>query len=258
MRPKVQNENRVLCTDIDVDAFFRSRPESLALQVKIQYFEGFQEILKPEFVPLSYNSLAHYKGAAQLETLETIFNKPRPTIAACRRLALFLAEALLLFCENVLPSKDWDKDCIQFVVDESGYPDLERPYIDIAFDKSLRAAEEDATLPPNTRNLGLSRLGILLIEVHQWRPITSYRQSTDHLQMVDLPDVAADIATAKRLLETSLNNCTPSYKKCIEMCLTPPWAAMDELSLENESVREGIYEDIIVPLQMEIDFLEQA
>ncbi|RPA71267.1 hypothetical protein BJ508DRAFT_232369 [Ascobolus immersus RN42] len=171
--------------------------------------------------------------------LRELFNLPRPEISKQRKLALTLtlAYSLLQLYEGSWLGSVWDKDHIQFYRDSYGVVDLGRPYIEAAFDQDACSASTSLD-DPELHHLspGLLSLGILLIEVHRWKPIEDFRQVTD---LID-----GEVTVNTDML-------------VVDACLHVPWAKA-RVSLEDQGARDCIYRTIIEPLQSEVNLIKQA
>jgi hypothetical protein len=174
--------------------------------------------------------------------------KPPPLIER-RRLALIFAYSLFQLHESPWLSKHWDKDRIYFFYNATGKVDLQRPYLSTAFD-DLPQHAEPVDLNRFHRNLGILRVGILLIEVHKWKPLESFWKQDDLNDGVPTPNT--DMEVARRLLET-LDDCFPTYRNAIESCLKVPWnSGGSRLSLEDPETWSAVYRNVIEPLEREV------
>jgi hypothetical protein len=174
--------------------------------------------------------------------------KPPPLIER-RRLALIFAYSLFQLHESPWLSKHWDKDRIYFFYNATGKVDLQRPYLSTSFD-DLPQHAEPVDLNRFHRNLGILRVGILLIEVHKWKPLESFWKHDDLNEGVPTPNT--DMEVARRLLET-LDDCFPTYRNAIESCLKVPWnSGGSRLSLEDPETWSAVYRNVIEPLEREV------
>ena len=187
------------------------------------------------------------KPAASLDML--LQSCAAPSLVERRRLALVLACSLLQLHESPWLSEQWDKNRLHFFYTATGGLDLRRPYISISFDQFPSAGE-----PPNLdrfhRNPGILKLGILLIEVHKWKPLESFRSPGDLAGGRPTPNT--DLQVARRVVKT-LDDCFPTYQGAIEACLGVPWVhSGSRVSLEDPETRNGLYGDVVEPLEREV------
>lgn len=171
-----------------------------------------------------------------------------PSLLKRRKLAKIFAYSLFQLHESPWLSGQWDKDHIHFFFTDQGEPDLDRPFLSASFDKFPSGSE-----PTNRHcfhpNLGILKLGILLIEVHKWQPIEAFRTPTDLLN--GSPTSNTDMQVAERIL-SRLDDCYETYKGAIQECIRADWAsAGSKVSLEDIRTWNAVYEDVIEPLEIE-------
>ncbi|KAK7415018.1 hypothetical protein QQZ08_012458 [Neonectria magnoliae] len=172
-----------------------------------------------------------------------------PSLIERRRLALIFAHSLFQLHESPWLSEHWAKDRIHFFYNSMGNLDLHRPYLSTSFD-DFPLSGEPTDLNRFHRNLGILRLGILLIEVHKWKPLESFRVKDDLCNGTPTPNT--DMEVARRVQET-LDNCFPTYRDVIESCLKVPWVSGGlRVSLEDPETWNGVYTDVIQPLEREL------
>ena len=177
----------------------------------------------------------------------------RPSLVKRRRLALLFARSLLQLHESPWLSDRWNSGRIHFYYIGTNVPDLERPYISTAFD-DLPAGVEPPDLECFHKNPGILRLGILLIEIETWRPLTRF-QTTDDL-VEGKRTLNTDLSVARRVLKTGLD-CYPTYTGAISACLRVPWVLSgSRVSLEDQETRTGLQNDVIQQLEKEVAFGE--
>jgi len=146
-------------------------------------------------------------------------------------------------------SSQWDKDYINFFFTDQGSLDLERPFLSTSFDTFPSGSE---LIDPHCfyPNLGILKLGILLIEVHKWEHIENFRTPADLLN--GSVTVNTDMQVAERVL-TAMKDCYETYRGAIDMCLKADWtSAGSRVSLEDLDTWNGVYRDIIQLLEIEI------
>ncbi|KAH6995388.1 hypothetical protein EDB80DRAFT_161715 [Ilyonectria destructans] len=174
-----------------------------------------------------------------------------PSLIERRRLALTFAYSLFQLHESPWLSQHWDKDRIHFFHNSTGMPDLHRPYLSTSFD-DFPTGGEPTDLNRFHRNLGILRLGILLIEVHKWKPLESFWIEGDLNDGVPTPNTDMEVA---RRVQATLDDCFPTYRGAIESCLKVPWASGgSRVSLEDPNIWSGVYTDVIEPLEREVAF----
>lgn len=189
------------------------------------------------------------------QLLENSANKSPPAFSLRKELALTLAISLFQLYQSSLPSSYWSKDCIQFFPEgDFGNPDLKHPYIDASFQPDPLVQEQpDPHLMH--RNIGIMKLGILLIEIHLWKPIEAYRTDEDLVNGV--ATVNTDLVAAMRAFQDRLGRCGSDYKSALASCLEVDWCTTEnEISLENQETREAVYREIVQPLQREVDIIQ--
>lgn len=170
-----------------------------------------------------------------------------------RRLALSLAYSILQFHESAfLDSNPWDEDHIFFFHSPALRQtiDFRQPYLEspLGDASGSSGANTQGIFHPN---IGILRLGVLLIEVHTWIPIEKFRNDAD-----DGPN--ADYAAALRVLDMALGDCFSTYKSAIRACLDLDWVpAGSRVSLEDPATCDGLYQNVIVPIQEEIEWGER-
>ena len=165
-----------------------------------------------------------------------------------RRLALTLAKSLLQFYEELWRSRKWSKEQINFLHESADHLDYHRPYVTTRFDKST----SDSKIPDlsfHHRNISILALGILLIKIHTGNSIECYRSSQDEF------NINTDWMVADQVVK-SLDDCSLGYRGAIQACLDTPWvAAGQKVDLEDPIVLNGVYKDIVQPLEDELQYL---
>ncbi|KAH7142859.1 hypothetical protein B0J13DRAFT_503233 [Dactylonectria estremocensis] len=172
-----------------------------------------------------------------------------PSLIERRRLALVFAHSLFQLHESPWLSQQWAKDRIHFFYNSTGILDLHRPYLGTSFD-DFPSNKEPIDLNRFHRNLGILRLGILLIEVHRWKPLESFLVDDDLYNGQPTPNT--DMEVAWRVQET-LDDCFPTYRDAIKACLEVPWVSGGlRVSLEDPETWNGVYTNVIQPLEREV------
>jgi hypothetical protein len=170
-----------------------------------------------------------------------------------RILAVVIAHAVLNFCESPWLDGDWDKRHISFYGHPTGNGGLDftRPYLSTDFQDPTQASNDQAVFLTLHRSPAILALGILLLEIELCEPIESHwaEEDLDNGQ----PNFNTNLTAAERLLEKSVDEIYESYRTAIEACLNCDFGLLeDETSLENESFRQQVYENIVAPLEEEL------
>jgi hypothetical protein len=172
-----------------------------------------------------------------------------------RRLALTLAYSILQFHESAFSDSDiWSEDQIYFYPSPASIHGINflQPYVQPplgdASSNNYSLHAKKAIFHPN---IGILRLGLLLIELHTWVPIDKFRDDHDTTSN-------ADYAAALRVLDIALGDCYPTYKSAIRACLEIDWVpAGSRVSLEDSTTCDGLYRNVILPIQEEIEWGEK-
>ncbi|RPA86084.1 hypothetical protein BJ508DRAFT_411646 [Ascobolus immersus RN42] len=178
----------------------------------------------------------------------------KPSLMARRKLALLFAYSLFQLYESPWLSNQWDREHIHFFkrAGSTCEVDLSRPFLNVSFDGLLSCKEDYENVLHG--NLGILKLGILLVELEKWKPIELLRKPKDFVD--GEPAVNVDMFTAGRVAGEKMNSCHEFYRNAVVACLDVPWAraGRGRISLDDDSVREGIFRDVIVPLEKEIEW----
>lgn len=192
-----------------------------------------------------------YPDASPTISFETLLRHPMPSLIERRRLALTFAYSLMQLHESPWLSGQWEKRRVHFFGMASGAPDLTRPFLSASFDQFPRGPEP-VDLRRFHRNSGILRLGILLIEVHDWKPLENFRDASDLIDGQPTPNT--DMEVARRVLTTLKGYCFETYTSAIEACLSVPWvSSVSRVSLDDPETWSGMYRDIAQPLEKEVD-----
>jgi hypothetical protein len=184
--------------------------------------------------------------ATSLETL--IRTQSNLSLRNKRRLALMFAYCLLKYHDSEWLASEWGKSSISFLYSSHNELDLQRPYLTSYFDTPQREITEVnvAHFHPNPSILAL---GILLIEIDLKRSIESFRTATEDI------NINTDMIVANRVVKI-MDQCSEPYKKAIEACLQISWMpAGHKVSLKDETVRGGLYANVVYPLERELEYL---
>lgn len=169
-----------------------------------------------------------------------------------RKLALTLAVSLLGFHEDTWFRLGCSKESIYFFHSADDKVDYHRPFISTFFEHMARVqASPSRQFHPNPRLLAL---GILLIELQSGQPIEALRTPQECIAGQTNPNT--DFFVAMR--EADRLRCDGMYIAAVKACLNPSgWVnAGDEVDLEDPKVRDGLFNDVIVPLRKEIEWVE--
>lgn len=192
-----------------------------------------------------------YPEAVPPISFESLLSQPMPSLIERRRLALTFAYSLMQLHESPWLSTQWEKKCVHFFQMASGGPDLKRPFLNASFDQ-FPPGPEPIDLRRFHRNSGILRLGILLIEVHKWKPLETFRDDGDLINGQPTPNT--DMEVARRVLKTLGGDCYPTYTNAIEACLSVPWvSSASRVTLDDLETWAGMYRDIVEPLEREIN-----
>jgi len=228
------------------DAIRYARSANYCLQLLVEDSEGIRRVWRLNWWEAQLNYV-ETKPPISFEML--LQNITTPSLIERRRLALVLAYSLFQLHESPWLSQQWDKDHIHFFYTSTGV-DLQRPYLTTSFDK-FPSGCEPLSLDLFQRNLGILKLGILLIEIHKWKPIESF-QTADDLRNGE-PTPNTYLTVARRVLNTLRIDCYWSYISAIGACLDMPWAVSgSRVSLEDSWTWNCVYKDVIEPLVREV------
>lgn len=223
------------------------------LQLLVEDFESRQLLwrLSSRHSQLTY---LHTKSAVSFDTL--LRTHKRPSLPLRRKLAVMFAYSLLQLHESPWLSNQWDKDKIYFFYTPDGL-DFQRPYLKVSFDH-LPDSGEEPDLDRFHPNLGILKLGTLLIEVHKWKTIESFRIESDLRDGQPTPNTDQDVAS--RILN-DLDDCFPTYQEAIKACLEVPWVSAgsgSRVSLDDQATWSAVCGGVITNLQSELKFAEAS
>ena len=176
-------------------------------------------------------------------------NYAAPPLIDQRRLALVFARSLLQLYESPWLSERWDKRRLHFFFQATGELDIRRPYLSTPLDQ-LPTGSEPPDLDRFHRNPGILKLGVLLIEVHKWKPLETFYLPDDLAGGQPTPNT--ELQVARRVLK-GMNDCFGTYLSAIDACLSVPWVPSgSRVSLEDAETRGGLYTDVVKPLESEV------
>ncbi|KAL9038324.1 MAG: hypothetical protein Q9214_005325 [Letrouitia sp. 1 TL-2023] len=187
--------------------------------------------------------------AVSLQSL--LYNSHYLPLIAKRKLAVVLARSLLQLHEELWLGKEWSKRHITFFYANSNTIDYQRPYVTTSFDGNDQVVPDFSLFH---RNASILALGILLVEIHTGKPIEMYRTPEDLSNGTEV-NANTDWTVADRVVK-SLDDCSLGYKDAIQACLDTPWVpAAQRVSLDDELTRNGLYNDVVRPLEDEVHHL---
>lgn len=187
--------------------------------------------------------------AVSLQSL--LYNSHHLPLIAKRKLAVILARSLLQLHEGLWLGEEWSKRHITFFYANSDTIDYQRPYVMTSFDDKDQAVPD---LSLFHRNPSILALGILLLEIHTGKPIEVYRNPEDLSNGTEV-NANTDWTVADRVVK-SLDDCSLGYKDAIQACLDTSWVpARQRVSLDDEFTRDGLYSEVVQPLEDEVHHL---
>ena len=187
--------------------------------------------------------------AISLQSL--LYNSYRLPLITKRKLAVILARSLLQLHEGLWLGREWSKRQITFFYEAVDTIDYQRPYVTTSFDSTDQDVPDFRLFH---RNASILALGILLIEIHTGKPIEMYRTAKDLTNGSEV-NANTDWSAADRVVK-SLDDCSFGYKEAIQACLDTPWVpAAQRVSLDDELTRSGLFNDVVQPLEDELQHL---
>ncbi|KAI1426686.1 hypothetical protein F5Y12DRAFT_783734 [Xylaria sp. FL1777] len=193
---------------------------------------------------------------ATIHLMDVFSQKNRPSLAQKYHVAATAASSVL-FMHNTrwMPATLTIKDV--FLISRHGNVDFDEIYL---AKKSLHGLEGSTSAPNHDSSseapgvATLCYLGIFLMEVMLWKPVYEFWDD----EGVDLsgtpPEELFDYTTAKGLsrikgiLERIEWISSPGFKDVVEHCIKCDLDA-SRLSLDDDTFRQAIYNDIVLPLQ---------
>jgi len=179
-----------------------------------------------------------------------------PGLLTKRKIALTFAYSILQLHGSPLQSTEWDKDHIYFFWAPTNSMDYEHPFLETTMNRTA-TVNDTGSLELFHPNPGVLKLAILLVELHFWKPIETFREEK-HLKDGN-PTMNTDLLVLKDLLEKPLSGCFETYSGAIEACVDYPWGRAGSISdLEDNDTWNGVYSDVIIPLRQEVEWGEMA
>ncbi|KAK4173224.1 hypothetical protein QBC36DRAFT_336270 [Triangularia setosa] len=173
----------------------------------------------------------------------------KPGLVERRKLALLLARSILHLHESPFLGRQWKKNNIFFFLDiQTVEPDLQRPYMGTLFEQFPRELETtDLDSEVYHRNAGILNLGVLLIELEEWKSLESLSPPS-----TDFNNANWGLLAAEEMI-TKMVACSPDYLAAVEECIFLPWVVQGaRASLENEQNQQAMHKVIIERLEREV------
>ena len=164
------------------------------------------------------------------------------------QIAVTLASTALQLQETAWVDGCWGKKDILF---HHGH--LEDPYISKMFQKEVpelqqpnsRGKKDALSSISPIRNEALFNLGVLLLEL-------SYGKSLDDFKSAEDPPIFTEYAIARRLVEDLTEEAASGYVDAVRACIFCDFRTkINSMSLDNDSFRQAVYNDVVVPLEEE-------
>jgi hypothetical protein len=114
--------------------------------------------------------------------------------------------------------------------------------------KHFASAANSEALNCEHPNASLLNLGVILLEIHEWKPTEP--KAEDHAPNGDR-DANTVFRAATLFFDELRDHLQPNWRKAIHYCLYPREFYRDESRLQDDEVRKGIYDNIIAPLERE-------
>lgn len=179
--------------------------------------------------------------------MPNIGDSTRLTRKARLELAVILAStALQLHTTPWLDSK-WTAQCIRFANGS-----LQHPFVSRAYPGGIAATEVPESRGSPVRNRSIFGLGVLLLELAVGRSIDCFKNS-------EQPIPSEDFLIASQLLDELKDNEGPGYLDAAQACIFCNFGSKAKiLDLVNDSFRQAVYEDVIVPLESDLELYCRA
>ncbi|KAH7141957.1 hypothetical protein EDB81DRAFT_899415 [Dactylonectria macrodidyma] len=241
----IDSQNRAILGKI-CDVGPNVQRANYCLQLLIEDLELSQRVWRLNW---QQAQLAHLESKPAITFQMMLQSCSIPSLMELRRLALIFAHSLVQLHESPWLSQHWTKDRTYFFYNSTGILDLHRPYLSTSFD-DFPLSGEPTDLNRFHRNLGILRLGILLIDVHNWKPLESFRMKDDLYNGAPTPNTNMEVAWR---VQGTLHDCFPTYRDAIQSCLKVPWVNGGlRVTLEDPETWNRVYSNIIQPLEREV------
>ncbi|TEY52509.1 hypothetical protein BOTCAL_0257g00020 [Botryotinia calthae] len=170
-------------------------------------------------------------------------------------LAVNLASSLLQLHASPWFNERWNKSEILFLSDRSNPStrpvDIERPLL--AHNGITSPTPRNSLPTPTHPNVSVLCLGIMLLELWFAEPIESRRIPSDLVN--GIPNSSTDLIVAERWVKENgnLENMPAGYFQAVSSCIFCFFSPMPiNKSLENPDFREAIWQNVVVPLEKEL------
>lgn len=171
-----------------------------------------------------------------------------------RELAVICAYSLLLLHDTPWFGNGWSKSSLSFFFNINHEPNFSRPFISTRFETPVHHVSRDDPGKVH-RNSHILSLGILFIEIFLEKPIEVWRTAEEQTLVSADTEEMINLVVADRIARKMDN--APS-RSAIQSCLDLDWIPIgQEATLENPQVRIGLFENVIQPLEAEIDMIRK-
>ncbi|KAL8776830.1 MAG: hypothetical protein Q9194_002919 [Teloschistes cf. exilis] len=179
--------------------------------------------------------------------MPNIGDSTRLTRKARLELAVMLASTALQLHTTPWLDSNWTAKCIQFANGS-----LQHPFVSRAYPAGIIATEVPESRGSPVRNRSIFGLGILLLELAVGRSIDCFKNS-------EQPLPSEDFFIASQLLDELKDNEGPGYLDAAQACIFCNFGSKAKiLDLGNDSFRQAVYEDVIVPLENDVELFCRA
>ncbi|KAI4144675.1 MAG: hypothetical protein L6R39_004086 [Caloplaca ligustica] len=183
----------------------------------------------------------------------TSASPPRLTKKARLKLAVILASTVLQLHTTPWLTNDWDGRNIFF---RQG--SLDCPYVKCACTKlkTPTAKSPEAEWGP-IRNRSLFALGVLLLEMSLKSPLEHLKSSKQHQQPQQQHNDFDDFIAASQLVKDVADEegKGSGYYDAVQACIYGNFGPkVKDLDLANDTFRQAVYEDVILPLERDLEY----
>ncbi|KAI4253148.1 MAG: hypothetical protein LQ352_003858 [Teloschistes flavicans] len=167
----------------------------------------------------------------------------RLTRKARLELAIILASTALQLQTTPWLDTKWSGKCIRFANGS-----LQHPFISRAYPGETAAAEAPEAIGSPVRNRSIFGLGVLLLELAVGKPIDCFKNPEQSIP-------SEDFLIASQLLHQLEDNEGAGYLDAAQACIFCNFGSKAKiLDFGNDSFRQAVYEDVIVPLEDDLKF----
>jgi hypothetical protein len=167
-----------------------------------------------------------------------------------RVLAVTLAKTVLQLSEGPWLSKRWTAAQFSFFETTQSAIDFERPYLSTRFQEEINDSNSVFEAQSIHAIPSLLSLGKLLLEIDRGSPI-----EISPLDLTDgkFPNANTEFTATMRFFKEASGDFYIDYTRAIKACLEPTFLRVGQArGLEDEEVRQLVYEHIVVPLETEL------